>query len=123
MAYFSLSLLFEAFDAQTKQPRKSYEHRIVLVQLPEKPSYTTIINYCQQHLKEEAYPVADGTEVVWQVTKIIDVFALAEDISVPLKTPIEVYSRYFADDFDCSQEAIIAKYFADYVWQDEQSSE
>lgn len=116
MPYFSLSLLFESFDAKTNQSRNSYEHRIVLVHFPENIEKNEIIHYCQAELKEETYQTADGDEVFWQVTKIIDVFELVETIP-PIPTPLEVYSRYFADDGQLSRQEVLDKYFSDYVWQ------
>lgn len=74
MAYFSLSILFEAFEAKTKISRKAYEHRIVLVQFPAKPDKATLIEYYKQHLTEEPYQTADGSLDFWQVNNIIDCF-------------------------------------------------
>ena len=118
MTYFSLSLLFEAFEAKTKIPRKAYEHRIVLVQFPAKPDKATLIEYCKQHLTEEPYQTADDTLDFWQVSKIIDCFELVEEVSGNIYTPLEVYSRYF-DDFDSTREEILEKYFSDYVYEDQ----
>lgn len=118
MEYFSLSLLFEAFEAKTKISRKAYEHRIVLVQFPAKPDKVTLIEYCKQYLTEEPYQTADGSLDFWQVSKIIDCFELVEEVSGSIHTPLEVYSRYFADDFDSTREEILEKYFSDYVYED-----
>lgn len=121
MAYFSLSILFEAFEAKTKISRKAYEHRIVLVQFPAKPDKATLIEYCKQHLTEEPYQTADGSLDFWQVSKIIDCFELVEEVPENIHTPLGVYSRYFADDFDSTREEILEKYFSDYVYEDQEN--
>lgn len=121
MTYFSLSILFEAFEAKTKISRKAYEHRIVLVQFPARPDKATLIEYCKQHLTEEPYQTADGSLDFWQVSKIIDCFELVEEVPENIHTPLEVYSRYFADDFDSTREEILEKYFSDYVYEDQEN--
>lgn len=72
-------------------------------------------------MTEEPYQTADDTLDFWQVSKIIDCFELVEEVSGNIHTPLEVYSRYFADDFDSTREEILEKYFSDYVYEDQEN--
>lgn len=111
---YSISLLTQSFNVLDDTPRGSFEHLILLYHFTEDVNADELIQLVKKNNSLVPYETADGSHVYWKVVKILDVYELISEIQIDNNA--EVYSRHFIDEGNL--EAIIEKYFSDYVWED-----
>lgn len=114
---YSVSLLFQAFDATTNKELNYFEHRIILEHLLEDVSKKDFINYIYRECLEEPYETADNSFIFWKVVKILDVFEIMDIIPMSVVNHAELYSRSLSYDH-LTRNEILDRFFSDFIWED-----
>ena len=113
---YSVNIIKQAHNMDDGSPRNSYENQILLYRLEEDMPKEDFIRFIKEDNLEEPYEVVEGTSIQWAVAKVIDVFEVL-GLEGDFDDGQEVYSRFFPDDNELP--VILAKYFPDYIYEDE----